>query len=100
MASLTENRPLLYSLLASGSVLAVLASGLFPEVSEWFEVALFPDDVCALGKFIASLVCLKKNYFYFCPFYFEFLMVLEFLVAFLCWMFQSLQLSSFVIFVL
>ena len=57
MASLTENRPLLYSLAASASVIAVLASGLFPEVSEWFEVTVFPDDVRAYLKiFIGSLV--------------------------------------------
>ncbi len=45
MASLTENKPLMYSLLVSASVLVVLASGVFPDLSEWFEVTVFPEEV-------------------------------------------------------
>ncbi len=45
MASLTENRPLLYSLLISASVLILLASGLFPDLSAMFEIETFSDEV-------------------------------------------------------
>ena len=46
MASLTENRPLLYSLLISASVLFVLASGFFPDLSAMFEIEIFTEEVC------------------------------------------------------
>ena len=49
MASLTENRPLLYSLLISASVLFVLASGMFPDLSAMFEIELFTEEVSSLG---------------------------------------------------
>ena len=45
MASLTENRPLLYSLFIAGGVIFVLASGLFPDVSAMFEIETFTEDV-------------------------------------------------------
>ena len=45
MASLTENRPLLYSLLATASVTFVLASGLVPELSASLEVTPFTAEV-------------------------------------------------------
>ena len=48
MASLTENRPLLYSLLISASVLFVLASGMFPDLSAMFEIELFTEEVSSL----------------------------------------------------
>ena len=45
MASLTENRPLLFSLLVSASVVFVLASGLFPDLSAMFEIEVFTEEV-------------------------------------------------------
>ena len=48
MASLTENRPLLYSLLVSASALFVLASGLFPDISAMFEIEVFSEEVCSM----------------------------------------------------
>ena len=48
MASLNENRPLLYSLLISASVLFVLASGMFPDLSAMFEIELFTEEVSSL----------------------------------------------------
>lgn len=45
MASLTENKPLLYSLLATTTVLFVLAAGLVPELSVFLEITSFTDEV-------------------------------------------------------
>ena len=45
MESLTENKPLFYSLLVSGSVLFSLASGLLPDLSAYFELVEFPTEV-------------------------------------------------------
>ena len=50
MASLTENRPLLYSLLISASVLFVLASGLFPDLSAMFEIEVFSEEVSDMHR--------------------------------------------------
>ena len=46
MASLTENRPLLYSLLVSAGVVFMLASGQAPDLSAMFEIELFTEEVC------------------------------------------------------
>lgn len=48
MASLTENKPLLYSLLASASVVLVLASGLIPDLSASLQIEAFPEEVCKI----------------------------------------------------
>ena len=45
MESLLENKPLLYSLLASVAAVTSLASGLMPELALWFELVEFPSDV-------------------------------------------------------
>lgn len=45
MESLKENKPLLYSILFSGSAVVVLAARLMPELSDQFQIVLFPDDV-------------------------------------------------------
>ena len=47
MASLIENKPLLYSLLISASVVFVLASGMFPDLSAMFEIESFTEEVRA-----------------------------------------------------
>ena len=45
MASLRENKPLLYSLLVSTTVLFVLASGFLPDLSATFEITPFTEEV-------------------------------------------------------
>lgn len=55
MASLTENRPLLYSLLVSASALFVLASGLFPDISATFEIEVFSEEF--RYKLLIVLLC-------------------------------------------
>jgi len=45
MASLRENKPLLYSLLISTTVLFVLASGFLPDLSATFEITPFTEEV-------------------------------------------------------
>ncbi|VDN02745.1 unnamed protein product [Thelazia callipaeda] len=44
MESLLENRSMLYSLLVSGSAVFVLASGIFPELTEKFELVELPFE--------------------------------------------------------
>lgn len=48
MASLTENRPLLYSLLVTASTVFILASGLVPDLSATLEITPFTDEVSIL----------------------------------------------------
>ena len=57
MASLRENKPLLYSLVISASVVFVLASGIVPELSEWLEIAPFSDEVCSVCSVNQALIC-------------------------------------------
>jgi cation-transporting ATPase 13A1 len=45
MESLTENKPLLYSILFSTGAVFVLAGRLMPELSDQFQIVEFPDDV-------------------------------------------------------
>ncbi len=45
MASLTENRPLMISLVVSGSVVFVIASGIMPDLSATFEIVSFTSEV-------------------------------------------------------
>ncbi|XP_055376470.1 endoplasmic reticulum transmembrane helix translocase [Condylostylus longicornis] len=44
MESLRENRLLMYSIIASSSVVAILALGIAPELTSVFEIVDFPDD--------------------------------------------------------
>lgn len=46
MMGLKENKPLLICLMMTGSVVLVLASGLFPGVCEYLEIVEFPYEVC------------------------------------------------------
>lgn len=62
MESLKENKPLLYSILFSGSAVVVLAARLMPELSDQFQIVQFPDDfrtillVVVAIDFIASFL--------------------------------------------
>lgn len=44
MESLRENKAMLYSLVATGSFIAVLALGWVPELNEQFAIVDFPED--------------------------------------------------------
>ena len=50
MESLRSNRPLLYSLGISGGTIIVLASGLVPEATEYFEMVPLPDEVIVFSS--------------------------------------------------
>ena len=50
MESMKENKPLLYSLVATGSFIALLALGWSPELCEQFAIIDFPDDVSIFFK--------------------------------------------------
>ena len=56
MESLRENKPLLYSLLASGGAMLCLASGLLPDVSAHFELVDLDTEV----KLNLVFVCLSS----------------------------------------
>ena len=45
MMGLRENKPLLVSLMVTGSVVLALASGLFPDFSAYLEIVEFPEYV-------------------------------------------------------
>jgi manganese-transporting P-type ATPase len=45
MESLRENKPLLYSILFSGSAVVILACRLMPELSDQFQIVDFPSEV-------------------------------------------------------
>lgn len=45
MESLRENKLLMYSILASSSVVIFLALGLSPDLLNTFQIIEFPDDV-------------------------------------------------------
>ncbi|CAH2066263.1 unnamed protein product, partial [Iphiclides podalirius] len=44
MEGLRENKPLLYSIVVSGGAVLALAAGIFPELSNMFEIVYFPPD--------------------------------------------------------
>ena len=48
MESLTENKPLFYSIAVSMGALASLLMGFLPEVSKQFELVEFPQDVSTI----------------------------------------------------
>jgi cation-transporting ATPase 13A1 len=60
MASLLENKPLLYSLLATTTVLFLLATGFMPELGVFLEISPFTDEfrrkllVVLVADFLAS----------------------------------------------
>ena len=45
MEGLTENKPLLYSLVMAGIAIVCLASGLLPDVAQQFEIVEFSVEV-------------------------------------------------------
>lgn len=48
MESLAENKPLLYSVMASGGAILALAMGIVPDIANQFEIVDFPPDVSLL----------------------------------------------------
>ena len=50
MESLTENKPLLYSLFFSGASIVALASVMLPELSEKFELIELPTEVSTVDS--------------------------------------------------
>ncbi|CAG4968673.1 unnamed protein product [Colias eurytheme] len=44
MEGLRDNKPLLYSILISGGAVLALAAGIFPDLSNMFEIVYFPPD--------------------------------------------------------
>ncbi|GAB1606814.1 manganese-transporting ATPase 13A1 [Argonauta hians] len=71
MEGLKDNKPLLYSLLVSGSTVLLLASGLFPQMLDMFQLVELPTDFCQTlvvviildmaGSFLIDKVC---HYFF------------------------------------
>lgn len=60
MESLRENKAMLYSLVATGSFIAVLALGWVPELNEQFAIVDFPDDFRELLlRVLATDFCLS-----------------------------------------
>lgn len=55
MESLTENRPLFYSIAISMGALFTLLMGWMPEVSAQFELVEFPKDVSSDRLYQSSL---------------------------------------------
>ena len=49
MESLSENKPLLYSLMFSCSGIIVLASGIIPDISQQFQLVALPGEVGVLS---------------------------------------------------
>lgn len=45
MEGLRDNKPLLYSVVISGGAVLALAAGIFPDLSNMFEIVYFPPDV-------------------------------------------------------
>ncbi|KAI6221259.1 Cation-transporting ATPase [Aphelenchoides besseyi] len=62
MASLIENKPLLYSILSSGFAILILASNTIPEFSAKFEIVTLPDEFrnilvcCVVGDLVVCYV--------------------------------------------
>ena len=48
MEGLRDNKPLLYSIMVSGGAVLALALGIFPDLSNMFEIVYFPPDVSIL----------------------------------------------------
>ena len=56
MASLKDNKPLLYSLLISGIAIIALTTGIVPEISQQFEIVEFSAEVSqVLNNFTIAL---------------------------------------------
>ena len=60
MESLRENKAMLYSLVGTGSFIALLALGWVPELNEQFAIVDFPDDFRELLlRVLATDFCLS-----------------------------------------
>lgn len=58
MEGLKQNKPLLYSVAISGGVVLGLAAGIFPDLSNMFEIVEFPDEV---SIFFFFFYCLRSK---------------------------------------
>lgn len=56
MESLQENRPLFYSIFISMGALICLLTGLFPDVSNQFEIVEFPTDVSIISAAFYNII--------------------------------------------
>jgi hypothetical protein len=63
MESLRENKALLYSLIATGGFIALLALGWIPELSDQFGIFDFPDEVS--NKLLNLFHAMMSVYFLF-----------------------------------
>ena len=52
MTSLNDNRPLMYALLSVGLFSVALASNMLPDVSNQFEIIIFPADFRIVVQFL------------------------------------------------
>ena len=50
MESLSENRPLLYSIVTSLVVVFTMAAGVMPDLNDQFSVVQFPQDVSTINR--------------------------------------------------
>ncbi|XP_064615938.1 endoplasmic reticulum transmembrane helix translocase-like [Liolophura sinensis] len=54
MEGLTENKPLLFSLIFSVSAIVALASGVVPDVNNHFELVTLPEEFCVVVLLVLS----------------------------------------------
>lgn len=54
MESLTQNKPLLWSVVCSISAVVALVTGWFPDLANQFSIVEFPLEVCSLFCAISS----------------------------------------------
>ena len=54
MTSLNDNRPLMYALLSVGLFSVALASNMLPDVSNQFEIIIFPADFRIVVQFFQT----------------------------------------------
>lgn len=73
MEGLRDNKPLLYSIMISGGAVLALAAGIFPDLSNMFEIVYFPPDVSVCSyNFIYTTFFLV---IYFTTFYFNYIRI-------------------------
>lgn len=61
MTSLNDNRPLMYALLSVGLFSVALASNMLPDVSNQFEIIIFPAEFRKMFNFIFLHRKVKSN---------------------------------------
>lgn len=58
MEGLTQNKPLLYSIVLSGGTVLALTLGIVPELAAQFEIIEFPSEVSNKNNCICNFVLL------------------------------------------